>query len=224
MHSKNSKICADCGTPLRSPRSVRCKSCNVRNRGRIANEGRTGPNPSGLCMCGCGQKTALAKATKSKTSIVRGKPQKYVAGHYTCPIGDHPSDANPSGLCLCGCGEPTVIIRKTYRGKFLFKGHHTRYLTGHDHRRSVLYEIDVESGCWLWIGAKNQDGYGITGRGKRAGRSSHAHRWMWEETRGRVPDGMELDHLCGVRHCVNPDHLEPVTHQENVRRAKPGRR
>lgn len=45
-----------------------------------------------------------------------------------------------------------------------------------------------------------------------------AHRLEWEKINGPVPEGLELDHLCRNRWCVNPDHLEPVTHQENIRR------
>lgn len=70
--------------------------------------------------------------------------------------------------------------------------------------------------CWLWTGTKNHAGYGSfsVGRARRLG----AHRWSYEHFVGAVPAGLELDHLCRVRHCVNPAHLEPVTRQENLRR------
>lgn len=72
--------------------------------------------------------------------------------------------------------------------------------------------------CWLWTGVINVDGYAMFWNGKR---TIGAHRWSYEHFVGPIPKGLELDHLCRVRHCVNPSHLEPVTHQENVRRAGP---
>jgi hypothetical protein len=71
-------------------------------------------------------------------------------------------------------------------------------------------------GCIIWLGAVNEDGYGNIG--KTTNRSGMAHIAAWELANGPVPDGLELDHLCRVRSCINVDHLEPVTHEENVRR------
>lgn len=69
---------------------------------------------------------------------------------------------------------------------------------------------------WLWTGALNDSGYGVIWDGRRL---VYAHRLAFLLTGGRVPDGTEMDHVCGVRSCVRPDHLEPTTHAENVRRA-----
>lgn len=73
-----------------------------------------------------------------------------------------------------------------------------------------------QSGCWLWMGCKMRNGYGQMGFG---GKHYSAHRFSYEEIKGAIPIGMELDHLCRVRNCVNPDHLEPVTRSENLKRA-----
>lgn len=71
------------------------------------------------------------------------------------------------------------------------------------------------SGCWLWTGTIDKAGYGRLSVG---GRAWLAHRLSYELHVGPIPDGLELDHLCAVRGCVNPEHLEPVTPQENKRR------
>ena len=68
------------------------------------------------------------------------------------------------------------------------------------------------NGCWLWTGALTGDGYGIL-------RRQTMHRWSYEKHRGEIPEGLEVDHLCSVRNCVNPDHMELVTHRENVQRS-----
>lgn len=72
------------------------------------------------------------------------------------------------------------------------------------------------SGCWLWTGGLNWKGYG------KAGENTSAHRRLYELLRGPIPVGLDLDHICRVRRCVNPDHLEPVTRKENIRRGNTG--
>jgi len=69
----------------------------------------------------------------------------------------------------------------------------------------------ADSGCWLWIGQIDSEGYGRLSH-------SRAHRLVFAELVGPIPDGLELDHLCRVRNCVNPMHLEPVDHRTNVLR------
>lgn len=71
-------------------------------------------------------------------------------------------------------------------------------------------------GCWLWTGAVLNTGYGQFAQSP--GRNIGAHRWSYLHVVGQIPDGLHLDHLCRVRNCVNPAHLEPVTPLENVRR------
>ena len=73
--------------------------------------------------------------------------------------------------------------------------------------------------CWLWQGTTNYGGYGIVHRGPRVQtRRFRAHRIAYEMLVGPIPEGLVIDHLCRVRHCVNPAHMEPVTRGENVMR------
>ncbi len=76
------------------------------------------------------------------------------------------------------------------------------------------------AGCWLWSGSLNKGGYGSYGY---KGRTRNAHRVSWELHVGDVPAGLDLDHLCRVRRCVEPGHLEPVSRSENLRRGDSGK-
>lgn len=83
--------------------------------------------------------------------------------------------------------------------------------------------VDNGDGCWLWTGYVNDRGYGIASfvrDGKHA--ATTAHRRAYNLMVGPVPDGLQLDHLCRVRLCVNPYHMEPVTPAENTRRSRHG--
>lgn len=85
-------------------------------------------------------------------------------------------------------------------------------------RLQTLYTPEPNSGCWLWLGATAGSGYPTFGPGGRE-RSRPAHRVVFAMTHGRnILDGHEIDHLCRNKFCVNPAHLEEVTHQENMRR------
>lgn len=74
-------------------------------------------------------------------------------------------------------------------------------------------------GCWLWTGALRY-GYGHFRVGGRQGRREMAHRFAYEKLIGPIPSGLDLDHLCRVRNCVNPRHLEPVTRKTNILRGE----
>lgn len=73
------------------------------------------------------------------------------------------------------------------------------------------------NGCWLWLGALNGAGYGAVGRDNKVLR---VHRVTYELLVGPIPEGLQLDHLCRNRACCNPEHLEPVTNEENWRRGQ----
>lgn len=82
----------------------------------------------------------------------------------------------------------------------------------------VFSRIDADGPCWLWTGALNRKGYGVIQRGDRDMGTALVHRVVWELLVGLVPLGLDLDHLCRVRACCNPDHLEPVTRAVNTAR------
>ena len=83
-------------------------------------------------------------------------------------------------------------------------------------------KIEFTDTCWLWCAPTETNGYGqffVCADGKKFHRVM-AHRYAYESLVGPVPGGKELDHLCRVRRCVNPFHVEPVTHKENILRGK----
>lgn len=77
-----------------------------------------------------------------------------------------------------------------------------------------------ETGCWLWTGALLPNGYGYMWRGTDSKRNDYPHRISYELHVGPIPEGLHIDHLCRNRACCNPQHLEPVTCLENVRRGQ----
>jgi len=166
MTRSKSNTCRDCGAALSyGTRGRLCRQCWV----ELQSAGE-GPNPPGLCQCGCGRHTSLAKQTCRATGTVRGKPVRFIQGHYS------------------------LKTQERYR----------------------VEDRGYSGGpCWIWQRHINDQGYGVI---RGADRQSRAHRVVYEEMIGPIPEGLELDHLCRVRSCVNPAHLEPVTHAENMRR------
>lgn len=82
----------------------------------------------------------------------------------------------------------------------------------------LLSKTDRSGDCWIWTGATNGVGYGRMSMPPKS--YAYAHRVWFEQLRGPIPAGLQLDHLCRNRLCCNPDHLEPVTNAENTRRGK----
>ena len=81
-------------------------------------------------------------------------------------------------------------------------------------------ELDPDTGCWLWTGKIGRTGDVVRGYLSINNRTTLAYRASYEAFIGPIPEGLELDHLCRRPLCVNPKHLEPVTHAENQRRGR----
>lgn len=73
------------------------------------------------------------------------------------------------------------------------------------------------SGCWLWLGNITAAGYGQISVDRKR---EYSHRALYREFKGEIPQGLEIDHLCRVKLCCNPQHLEAVTGQVNCQRAQ----
>lgn len=126
-------------------------------------------------------------------------------------------------LCECGCGGVAPISPYTNRRLGYVKGEPRRFISGHNswgRKKPNRYRVEdrgYATPCWVWNLAVMPNGYGQ--QAKPGGRGTAlAHRVYYEEARGPIPAGLDIDHLCRVRACVNPDHLEPVTRSENLRR------
>ncbi len=121
--------------------------------------------------------------------------------------GDTQGAKGAQGMCsrhyqrFLKTGSPTGTLRRTTEERFFAK------------------VVKTGTGCWLWTAAKNDDGYGLFS-GRPGGGTVRAHIWSYEHAVGPVPDGLQLDHLCRKRSCVNPAHLEPVTSAENTMRGE----
>lgn len=140
---------------------------------------------------------------------------------------------SPNPFCaLADCSRPTKArgyCALHYR-RWAHHGDPTKVLIPQQHRAYIRRpeaerfweKVEKTETCWLWTGAiSGRTGYGSfvlapleDGSRKRVG----AHRWAYQDEMGPVPEGLVLDHLCCVRRCVNPSHLEPVTYSVNALR------
>lgn len=134
------------------------------------------------------------------------------------------------GICECGCGQKTNLATRTRKSRGWILGEHLKFVRGHDSRRAIpdakrffskvhkdgpIPANHPELGpCWIWKAGKS-DGYGSFCVN---GRTVHAHRFAYLNLRGEIPEGLEPDHLCRIRRCVNPFHLELVSQKVNILR------
>lgn len=176
------------------------------------------PNPDGLCQCGCGKATPLAIYTSHQTGNVIGQHRRYCVGHggsYRNMVAPE----NESGLCMCGCGKPTLISKLTRKDRGYAAGHPENFLHNH-HGRTLDYIVEdrgYKTPCWIWQKSVDKDGYG---NGSKNHKAERAHRLYYRRYRGKIPKGYDVDHLCFMTSCVNPEHLEAVPPLVNQRRRR----
>lgn len=115
--------------------------------------------------------------------------------------------------CECGCGRELITSPR------FIKGHNAKFWVARPAVDRFWGKVAKSSGCWFWTASTNRNGYGRFSPTRRV--SIGAHRFSYELAFGPIPDGLVIDHLCGQRACVRPEHLEAVTALENIRRAKP---
>lgn len=101
------------------------------------------------------------------------------------------------------------------------RGHNSKGMDRSGPRKETRYVAEdrgYSTPCWIWqLRINKRTGYGKV---RVKGKDWLAHRWHYTEARGEIPPGLQLDHLCRSRDCVNPDHLEPVTAVTNSRRGR----
>lgn len=128
-----------------------------------------------------------------------------------CKVGScrgHVTPKSARGLCprhyqrYLATGNPTGSLRPSAESRFFGK-----------------VQLAPAGDCWLWTAAKDKSGYGLFS-GRPGGATIRAHIWAYEFMVGSIPAGLELDHLCRKRSCVNPDHLDPVTPRINTLRGE----
>lgn len=114
-------------------------------------------------------------------------------------------------VCACGCGTLIASDKRFSKG-------HNRRLLGPEY---LEQDCGYETPCWVWQRGLMPRGYGVY-RDASPG-SRLAHRRYYERFVGPIPEGLQLDHLCRNRACVNPAHLEPVTNAVNSQRGSKSR-
>jgi HNH endonuclease len=190
--------------------------------------------PYGLCHCGCEMTAPIANRNRRDVDFIAGKPVRFCNGHNNSSA-TKPRVFLPDGMCVCrnpqcdiafgechcGCGGKVPTATRSQTTKGWVKGIPRVFIHGHKFRLSPVDYIEEDRGykttCWIWQLSRNTHGYGSMTR-RPSEKSGLAHIILYERRYGTVPDGLELDHLCRVRCCVNPDHLEPVPRRVNVQR------
>lgn len=132
-------------------------------------------------------------------------------------VGEHGKHAKRLWEAMCDCGKITIVQQPH------ISNGHTKSCGCIRRAKPLSIRIPEimqrvfkrSNGCWIWMGALTDMGYGHVSVGNEV---RYVHIILWEHANGPVPEGLELDHLCQNPPCCNPEHLEPVTHRENLAR------
>lgn len=160
------------------------------------------------CRCECGARVEVA-LTHLRSGHTKSCGCVKIGHRAVCEVEACGRPASRKGLCNAHG------LRKR-QGSVLPDSAPVRVLDPTGAQR-LSERVEKNGECMLWQGALNYAGYGHLRVG---GRLTGVHRIAYELAVGPIPAGLEIDHLCAVRNCVNPAHLEPVTHEENLRRAR----
>lgn len=200
------------GQPIRFIAGHRSRTMTTQSRKRAADHLASLPPSDGLCRCGCGEPAPIARATNWRRGFVEGQPQKFIKGHATTRKERTPCAAP-------GC---EVLITADYCPKHATRLKRHGNLDGKRPQGSAVErfwrQVHKTETCWLWSGSVADTGYGLHWTDEKV--LAGAHRFSYELHLGPIPTGLQVDHRCRVRRCVNPAHLEPVTAAENARRAR----
>lgn len=124
----------------------------------------------------------------------------------------------PYGFCGCGCGQRAPIANRNFHRMGILKGEPFRFISGHNSRRNDAEYAEENRGyetpCWIWQFATERNGYG---RKVVQGVKYGAHRYYYEQQVRPLQTHEHLHHLCGIRACVRPDHLQVLSPAEHYR-------
>ena len=166
--------------------------------------------PKGLCQCGCGQQTSIAKKSDSSRGNIKGEPLRFVRYHHRrgFPAENYDNEVNPSGLCLCGCGRPAPIAKQTYGERGIVQGQSCKYIVGH----AMTGHARQESSNWKGGRYINTQGYVLIFAPEHSNSTCDGyvreHILIVEKALGKIlPPEVEVHHVNGKKSDNRPENL-----------------
>lgn len=124
--------------------------------------------------------------------------------------------------CKCDCGNYNILNSSAIKRKSVIScSVQCEFRINISREKSFNSKIvKDQNGCWIWIGHRDKDGYGVMAWGGRGSQPIRAHRFSYERNKGKIPEGMYVCHSCDCPSCINPDHLWLGTAKENYNDSK----